>query len=327
MKILFYSAKKFEIDCFLKENFEEHQIDFIFEPLNLDSAAKALGYEGICAFVTDDLSEPVISKLAVIGIKLIALRSAGYDHVDISSARRHKVTVVRVPDYSPESVAEFAVALLLSLSRNIIKGYKNSLEHNFLLDDLIGFNLHQKNIGIIGTGRIGTAFARIIKGFGCNIEAFDPKPNKECKDLGVKYVDFFDLIKNSDVVSLHCLLDSTTYHLLGEKELRIMKKGAILINTSRGAILDTKALIDALEKNHLKSAALDVYEMEKNLYFRDLRKQHIIDKQFLKLISLPNVIITPHQAFLTSEAIKNIAKITIKNINAFLDQKPINLVT
>lgn len=326
MNILLYSTKEFEKPYLNQANAGRHLLNFTADRLSLETVVKAKGYEGISCFVTDCLDKSVIMKLSDMGIKLIALRSAGYDHIDMPAAKARGITVVRVPNYSPQAVAEFASALILILSRNILKGHLQGLEHNFTLDGLVGFNLYQKTIGIIGTGEIGTAFAKIMKGFGCHVFACDPVLNKTCQDLGVRYIGLEELLSVSDIVSLHCPLKADTYHLLGDVEFSRMKKEALLINTGRGGLIDTQALIRVLESGHLGGAGLDVYEKEQGLFFVDHRDEAIHDAQFLKLQALPNVIVTPHQAFLTVEALSNIAQTTIDNMTAFENGKPIHQV-
>lgn len=316
--IAFFSTKDFEQYYFSQHHSSEYE--FIFHRMPLSEATASLGKDciGCCCFVTDDLSESVLRKLASLGVELITLRSAGYDHVDLTAAKKYHLTVMRVSKYSPESVAEFAVALILALSRNLIKAYENNLRYDFRLDALIGFNLNTKTLGIIGTGNIGTAFARIIQGFGSRLKAYDIVKNAECVRMGVEYVSLDNLLQECDIVSLHCPLTPQTFHLIDAKALAIMKKSAMLINTGRGGLVDTCALIASLKKGQIKYAGLDVYEKEKGLFFYDLSQEKIQDQDFLTLQSLPNVFITPHQAFLTEESLENITKTTIENINSYL---------
>ena len=246
--------------------------------------------------------------------------------MDRAAAQKMGVTVVRVPKYSPEAIAEFAVGLILVLCRKIHKAYMQGLAANFSLDGLMGFNLHQKTVGIIGTGHIGTAFARIMAGFGCHLLAVDPEPNEICRDLKVNYVTFETLLNESDIVSLHCILNEQTKYLMNESAFAMMKPGAMFINTGRGGLCDTKALLHALGSGKLGYAGLDVYEKEGGIFFRDHRGEVIQDELFLKLQSLPNVIITPHQAFFTEEAVENIVQTTLENISAFEKGKPINTI-
>ena len=316
MKVLVYSTKDYEKTAFSRVE-SHHHLVFTQESLSLSTVDKAAGYDVVCCFVTDCLQKDVIHKLASHGVKLIALRSVGFDHVDLDAAQVAGITIVRVPKYSPESIAEFAVSLILILSRKIFKSVTQSLDNNFSLDGLIGFTLHKKTVGIVGTGNIGTAFVKIMHGFGCRLLAFDPEPNDTCKKLNVNYVSFETLLQESDIISLHCPLNSNTHHLMNEKAYAQVKKDAILINTARGALCDTAALIKALESGKLGYAGLDVYEHEQKLFFRDHTGEIIDDELFLKLRSLDNVIITPHQAFFTHEAIENIVKITLNNINTF----------
>lgn len=327
MKIQVYSAQSFEQPCFEKMNAGRHQFHFTAERLSLETVDTARGYDGISCFVADALDQPVIQKLSDKGIRLIALRCAGYDNVDRAAAKALGITVVRVPNYSPEAVAEFAVALILAVNRKLIQSYLKGLKYDFSLEGLLGFNLHKKTIGIIGTGNIGTAFAKIMKGFGCHLLASDPVQNTVCSELGVEYVSLEALLSVSDVVSLHCPLTPDTMQMLSHSEFSQMKPGALLINTGRGRLIDTQALIHALESGHLGGAGLDVYEKEKDLFFINHKEQPPKDPQFLKLQSLPTVVLTPHQAFLTVEAISNIVQTTVENITAFEEGRVANLVS
>ena len=304
----------------------KHTLVFLTQALSVETIAKAEGCDAICCFVTDCLNKDMINRLSGLGIKLIALRSAGFDHVDLNAARTAGITVVRVPKYSPEAVAEFTVALILILNRNILRSYLQGLDNNFLLDDLVGFNLYKKTVGVIGTGNIGTAFLRIMNGFGCRLLAVDPEPNDICRNLNVNYVPLDDLLSESDIISLHCPLNEKTRYIIDDKTLAKMKKKAMLINTGRGPLCDTQALIKALELGNLGYAGLDVYENEQGLFFKDHAGEIIHDELFLKLRSLPNVIITPHQAFLTQEAIENIVETTLMNISAFEQGTPLNQI-
>lgn len=325
MKIAIYNTKDYERTTFATIT-HKHNLVFIKDPLSLTTIEQAKGCAGISCFVTDCLNSTIINKLASYPIKLIALRSAGFDHVDLDAARLSGITVVRVPNYSPEAIAEFAAALILLLNRKILLSYQQGLNNNFLLDGLVGFNLYKKTIGVIGTGNIGTAFVKIMNGFGCRLLAVDPKPNTICQKLNVKYVSLDCLLQESDIISLHCPLNEQTMHLMDTKAFAKIKPNAMLINTGRGALCNTQALIQALESGRLGYAGLDVYENEQNLFFKDHSKEIIHDKLFLTLRSLPNVIITPHQAFLTQEAIANIIKTTIDNITAFEQGNPINQI-
>lgn len=325
MKIAIYNTKDYERTIFNTLE-HKHNLVFVTEALSLATIEKAKGCDGISCFVTDCLNSAIINKLASNKIKLIALRSAGFDHVDLTAARLAGITVVRVPKYSPEAIAEFAVALILILNRKILQSYLQGLDNNFSLDGLVGFNLYKKTVGVVGTGNIGTAFIRIMNGFGCRLLAVDPEPNDICRKLHVNYVSLDYLLRESDIISLHCPLNEQTMHLMGEKTCAKVKKNAMLINTGRGALCDTSALIQALESGHLGYAGLDVYEKEQDLFFKDRSGEIIHDELFLKLRSLPNVIITPHQAFLTQEAIENIVKTTINNITSFEQGNLVNHV-
>ena len=323
MKVAVYNIKSYETSLFTTMG-HQHNLVFVSEALSQATIEKAKGCEALCCFVTDCLNKDVINTLASYGIKLIALRSAGFDHVDLTAARLAGISVVRVPKYSPEAIAEFAVALILMLNRKILTSYLHGLNNNFSLDGLVGFNLYQKTVGIIGTGNIGTAFVRIMNGFGCRLLAVDPEPNSICKQLNVHYVSLEEVLQESDIISLHCPLNDQTRHLIDEKACAKLKKNAMLINTGRGALCNTQALINALTSGHLGYAGLDVYEKEQGIFFEDHSGEIIPDELFLTLRALPNVIITPHQAFLTEEAIENIVKTTIDNITAFEQGNPIN---
>ena len=271
----------------------------------------------VCIFIHDRLTREVLSQLKHRGCKLIALRCAGFNNVDLDAAAELGQTVVRVPAYSPESVAEHTVGLMLTLSRRIHRAYNRVREGNFSLKGLIGFELHGKVVGIVGTGRIGTALARILHGFGARILATDVAPNKECRKLGVEYADFETLCRKSDIISLHCPLTPDTYHLIDDESLGKMKQGAMLINTSRGAVVDAAAVIVALKSGKLGYLGLDVYEQEEHLFFEDLSDRIITDDVFERLLTFPNVLITGHQAFFTNEAMQNIARTTLNNIRQF----------
>ena len=316
MKVAIYNVKDYE-KAFFNAIPHPHELVYIPESLSLLSVDKAKGCEAICCFVTDCLNKDVIEHLAGEGIKLIALRSAGFDHVDLVAAKQAGVSVVRVPKYSPEAIAEFATALILILNRKIITSYLHGLQNNFSLDELMGFNLYNKTVGVVGTGNIGTAFVRIMNGFGCKILAVDPEPNDICKQLNVQYVSMDELLAESDVISLHCPLDDHTMHMMDDDAFSKVKKNAMLINTGRGGLCDTSALIRALESGRLGYAGIDVYEKEHGLFFKNHAGEAIHDDLFLKLRALPRVIITPHQAFLTQEAVHNIIATTLQNITAF----------
>ena len=286
------------------------------------------GYDAVCIFVNNPMDEELIGKIADLGIEVIALRSAGFNHVDLEACKKHGVTVYRVPAYSPEAVAEHTVALILTLNRKTHKAYNRVRENNYSLEGLTGFNLHNKTVGVIGTGTIGTAFCRIMKGFGCDILAFDPNENEKVKEIGGRYVDFDELIKSSDIISLHCPLMPQTRHMIDRDSIEKMKDGVMLINTSRGALIDTPAVIDGLKQKKVGFFGIDVYEQEDNLFFKDLSSEVIQDDDIARLMTFPNVLITGHQAFLTEEALQQITETTIQNLSDHeLGEKVENEVT
>ena len=271
----------------------------------------------MCAFVNDELKEDVLDALSRQGTRLVALRSAGFNNVDLAAARDLGITVASVPEYSPYAIAEHTVALLLALNRKIHRAYARVREGNFALDGLLGFDLKGRTVGVVGTGKIGTAFARIMAGFGCAILAVDPKHNPQCEALGVRYVAMTELLRNSDVISLHCPLTPQTHHLIGAAAVAQMREGVMLLNTSRGAVIDTHAAIKGLKVGRIGSLGLGVYEEEADLFFEDLSDRVIQDDVFARLLSFPNVLITGHQAFFTVDAMRGIAETTIANITAF----------
>jgi D-lactate dehydrogenase len=319
VKTAVFSTREFERQAFDKANSKfKHELIYIAESLGPTTATKAAGCPAVCAFVGDQLDGPTLTTLAAGGTRLIALRSAGFNNVDLSSAEKLKMTVMRVPAYSPEAVAEHAVALMLTLNRNIHHAYNRVREGNFDLKGLIGFNMAGKTVGVVGTGKIGTALARIMKGFGCKLLGYDEYQNPACLTLGMKYVDLADLLKESDIVSLHCPLTPETKHLIDGKAIELMKRGSMLINTARGALIDTRAAIEALKKrDSLSYLGIDVYEEEDSLFFSDRSLTIIQDDVFERLTTLPHVIVTGHQGFLTHEALAQICETTLSNISAF----------
>jgi len=327
MKIALFSSKNFE-KPFLEAANKKHQHELVFfeTALNEQTAVLTAGFTAISCFVTDKLSESVLKILAKNGVHLIALRSAGFNHVDLPAAKKLGIGVVRVPAYSPYAVAEFAVGLILTLNRKIHRAYSLVKEHNFLLTGLLGFDVHGKTVGIIGTGKIGTVFARIMQGFGCRLLAFDPQPSEECKKLGVNYVALENIYQNADIISLHCPLTSETRHIINEQAISKMKPDVMLINTGRGALIDTQATIKGLKKGIIGYLGIDVYEEEENLFFRDLSEIIIQDDVFARLQTFPNVVITGHQAFFTREALINIAETTLNNVTLF-EKEPIKLAS
>lgn len=287
------------------------------------TAHSAKGFDCACCFVTDKLHESVLQILKESNVSLVALRSAGYNNVDLESAEKLELTILRVPAYSPHAVAEYAVGLLLCLNRKIHKAYNRVKEQNFSLEGLLGFDLHGKTVGVIGTGRIGSVFATIMKGFGCTVLAYDPVQNEELvrKEIAT-YLSLGELYQKSDVISLHVPLLPNTHHMINAQAFSKMNPGVILINTGRGGLIDSKALIKSLKSGHLGAAGLDVYEEEDGIFFKDLSELVLQDDVLSRLTSFPNVLLTSHQAFFTKEALKSIAEITIQNISDFEDKRP-----
>lgn len=280
----------------------------------------AAGCDAIVAFVNDGLNETNITRLHELGVKLIAMRSSGYNNIDIKAAYR-KINIVRVPAYSPNAVAEHAMTLLLGINRKIHKAYNRTRDFNFSLSGLVGFDMYGKTIGVIGTGKIGQVFIDICKGFGMNVIAYDPYPTKNKE---ISYVSLDELFKNSDIISLHCPLTEQTKHIINQESIKKMKDGVYLINTSRGGLIESNALLQHLKEGKIKGAGLDVYEEEANLFFEDLSGVIIDDDVLSLLVSLPNVIITSHQGFLTEEALSNIAKTTLSNLDQFFGDLPLD---
>jgi D-lactate dehydrogenase len=315
MKTFVYSTHSYDHDYLSQAASAEHVLIFTDAKLNINTAHHAAGCEAVSIFTSDNCCGEVLEKLHSVGVRYVALRSAGFDHVDLGKATVLGMRVANVPEYSPYSVAEHAVTMLLAMNRKLTESRLLLQLQDFRLDTLIGFDIHGKTIGVIGTGKIGLAFARIMRGFGAVVLACDPVQQPEGKTLGITYVSLEELLKRSDVVSVHCPLNENTRYLLSAKQLALMKKSSILINTSRGGIINTKDLIEALRNETLAGACLDVYEKEKGLFFEDHRSDIIRDDQYLTLQSLKNVLITGHQAFLTVEALQGIASTTISNLN------------
>lgn len=313
-KIAFFDTKKYDIESFDRNN-NKFEIIYYEDKLNKKTAILANGCDAVCAFVNDDINKDVIDLLYSFGIKVLLLRCAGYNNVDIKYAY-NKIHILRVPAYSPNAVAEHAMALLLCLNRKIHKAYLRTRDFNFNINGFTGFDLAGKRVGVIGTGKIGVEFISICKGFKMDVVAYDPYPNL---NLDVAYVTLDELFNTSDVISLHCPLTSSTKHLINEEAIKKMKDNVVIINTSRGGLIDSKALLYALHDKKIKAAGLDVYEEEANLFFEDNSNEIIQDDVLALLISLPNVIITSHQGYLTEEALDNIASITLKNFDDYLN--------
>jgi D-lactate dehydrogenase len=315
MKVAVFSTKAYDRRFLEAANADRrHELVFFEARLTADTAVLATGFPAVCAFVNDQLDEKTLKALAEQEIRLIALRSAGFNHVDLTAATELGLTIVRVPAYSPYAVAEHAIGLILTLNRKIHRAYNRVREGNFSLDGLLGFDLHDKTVGIVGTGKIGVIVAQILKGFGCQLLTYDLYPNPECEALGAKYVELPELFAASDIITLHCPLTPETYHLINDQALEQMKPGVMLINTSRGALVDTEAVIGALKSRKIGYLGLDVYEQESDLFFEDLSEEVIQDDVFQRLLTFPNVLITGHQAFFTENALKNIAETTLSNI-------------
>ena len=311
IKVAFYDAKAYDRPSFEKYGGERGvQFRFLETKLNEDTVALAEGCDAVCVFVNDTVDARVIDKLYGYGVKLVALRSAGYNNVDVRAAFG-KVHVTHVPAYSPYAVAEHAMALLLTSVRRVHKAYNRTREFNFSLNGLTGFDFHGKTAGVIGTGKIGRIFIDICRGFGMKVIAYDPFP---AKDSGIECVSLDELFARSDIISLHCPLTDDTRHLIGADAISRMKKGVVIVNTSRGGLIDAEALLEGIKARQIGAACLDVYEEEADIFFED-RSGHIMDDDLLsRLISMPNVIVTSHQAFLTEEALSNIAETTVSNI-------------
>ncbi|CAM3713367.1 2-hydroxyacid dehydrogenase [Parendozoicomonas haliclonae] len=317
MKTLMFSTQSYERPVFEQAASQFGQ-EIVFQKSRLDitTTRLAAGYNAVCAFVNDDLSTPVLEALSALDISVVALRCAGFNQVNLETAHQLGIKVVRVPAYSPESVAEYTLAMILTMNRKIHKAWNRVREGNFNLNGLLGFNLHGKTVGLIGMGQIGQATANILNGFGMKVLAFDPgMSDEQLKDAGVESVALSDLYRRSDIVSLHCPLNKATKHIINAEALACMKPGAMLINTSRGALIDTEAVTQSLKSGHLGYLGIDVYEQEGDLFFRDLSEEVIQDDVFQRLLTFPNVVVTGHQGFFTHEALESIAITTLNNIN------------
>lgn len=315
MKLALFSTKPYDRASFGEANARYgHDLHFLEPRLTRESAPLAAGFAGVCAFVNDQLGRATLETLAGGGTKLVALRSAGFNHVDLRAAAELGLGVVRVPAYSPYAVAEHALALVLTLNRKTHRAFNRVREGNFALEGLLGFDLHGKTVGVIGTGKIGLVFARLMAGFGCRVLAFDPHP---AADAPVRYVPLEDLYRASDIVSLHLPLTPETHHLIGDEAVAQLKPGVMLINTSRGGLIDTRAVIGGLKGGRIGYLGLDVYEEEADLFFENLSERVIQDDVFTRLLTFPNVLITGHQGFFTAEALQHIADTTLRNVTAF----------
>lgn len=319
MRCLVTSSRPYDQEFLNAANNGCHDLTYTDMSITSQTAFMAQGFPAVCPFVDDLLDTETLETLARLGTKLLALRSTGFNHVHLPTARKLGITVMRVRDYSPYAVAEYALSLMLSLNRHLHKAYNRVREGNFLLDGLLGFDMHGKTVGIIGTGKIGLALARILHGMGCHLLGYDLQPNQAGQDLGMAYVPLEDLLQKSQIVSLHLPLVPETKHLLNAERLALLPQGAMLINTSRGGLIDTAALISTLKSKHLGAVGLDVYEEEAELYFRDHCDDIICDDTFVRLLTFPNVIVTGHQGFFTREALQTIAATTIKNLTDYCE--------
>lgn len=318
MKVAFFSAHSYDKEYFERHNDSNiHQITYFEAPLNKDTANLTHGFGAVCTFVNDKLDNETIDKISANGIRLVVLRCAGFNNVDIKAAAVKNIKVLRVPAYSPQAVAEHAVALILTLNRKTHKAYNRIRESNFSVEKLVGFNLYGKTVGVIGTGQIGVMFCNIMRGFGCQILAYDIFESEELKSNGIVYKPFNELLEKADIISLHCPLTPETMHLIDKGAIGHMKKGVMLINTSRGAVINTPDVIEALANEKIGYLGIDVYEQEGNLFFRDLSESIIRDDVITRLLTFPNVLITAHQGFFTKEALEEITMTTLQNLSDF----------
>ncbi|MCF8225665.1 MAG: 2-hydroxyacid dehydrogenase [Bacteroidales bacterium] len=318
MKTAVFGAKSYDIEYFTKENERiRHTLEFFEAGLNSKTAQLASGFDAVCAFVNDKLDRNTLTILSDLNIGLVALRCAGFNNVDLDAAEELGIRVMRVPAYSPHAVAEHALALILTLSRKTHKAYNRVRDANFSLERFVGFDLEKKTAGVIGTGKIGQVFAEIMLGFKCNVVAYDPYPDKSLKQKGVKYLTKNEVFQRSDIVSLHCPLTPETHQIVNKDTLRQMKSGSMLINTSRGKLINTDDVIESLRGKHLGYLGIDVYAEEEKLFFKDLSEHIIDDEKIMHLMTFPNVLITAHQGFLTKEALTEIAATTLRNISSY----------
>lgn len=318
MKVAVFSTKSYDREYLDKLNQErKHELVYFEASLKAETVRLAENFDAVCVFVNDKIDKELIEKLKRLGIKLIVLRCAGFNNVDIEAACEQNMPVLRVPAYSPNAVAEHALALIMTLNRKTHKAYNRVREGNFSIERLTGFDLNGKTIGVIGTGKIGCIFAKIMLGLGCEVIAFDKFPNLELQDLKVKYLPLEDVFKQSEIISLHCPLTPETKHIINNNSLNMMKKGVMIINTSRGKLIDTDAAIQALKEGRIGYLGVDVYAQEENLFFKDLSEMVILDDKISRLMTFPNVLVTAHQAYFTDNALTQIAATTLKNLSDF----------
>jgi D-lactate dehydrogenase len=319
MKVVAYSIKPFEKEFLAKANKKKHDITLISNSLSIETTAYAEGKDAVVVFTNDDVSAPVVNKLADMGIKYIATRSAGTDHIDVEAASKKGISLANVPTYSPQAIAEHAVALALALNRHLIQADEHSHQFDFKLEGLTGFNFYGKTVGLIGLGNIGQAAAAIFSGFGCRVIGYDIAAPDDM--LNVEFLSFEEVLRQSDIISLHVPLTPATKYMINAATIATMKNGVMLINTSRGALINTSDIIEALEQGKIGYLGIDVYEHEKNLFFEDHQQDQVKDSLLQKLMTYSNVLVTPHQAFLTSEALQQIANRTIKNLDIWQEDK------
>ena len=319
MRVMIFSTKPYDRRSFAARNEAfGHRLHYREPRLSEETASLAAGFPAVCVFVNDVCDATVLEMLAAGGTRLIALRCAGFNNVDLAASAALGISVVRVPAYSPHAVAEFTVGMILTLNRQIHRAYNRTRENNFALDGLLGFDLHGKTVGVIGTGKIGALVARTLRaGFGCEVLAFDLAPVAELEAIGIRYVDTGELVARSDIITLHCPLTPDTHHVVNARSIAAAKPGVMLVNTSRGALVDVEAVIDGLKSGKIGYLAIDVYEQEADLFFQDLSNEIIQDDTFQRLLTFPNVLVTGHQAFFTQEALTAIADTTLANIAAF----------
>lgn len=320
MKVAVFSTKPYDREYLAQANSalaQPHELVFHETQLNPASALLAQGCTAVCCFVNDHLDAAVLQQLSDLGIKLIALRCAGFNQVDLAAAKKLGLVVARVAEYSPHAVAEHALGLILMLNRNLHRAYHRVRENDYSLNGLIGFDMVNKTVAVIGTGKIGQVFAKIVQGLGCRVIAYDPQPSPLLAANGVSYAALHDIWPTADIISLHCPLNSSTHHLINAERIAQMKNGAMLINTGRGGLIDTRAVIEGLKSKKIGYLGLDVYEEEGDLFFEDNSNRLLQDDVFARLLTFPNVVITGHQAFFTREALTAIADITLANINYF----------
>ena len=316
MRVTMFSTKSYD-EAYFNKSLESSPHEFVFHeaPLTPATAPLAKGSDAVCAFVNDDLSAETIKALAAQEVRSIAMRCAGFNNVDLTAAQVHDIQVVRVPAYSPHAVAEHTLGLLLALNRRLYRAYNRVREGNFSLKGLVGFDIFGKTVGIIGTGRIGEEVVRLFKGFGCDVLCFDTRQNERVTEMGGRYVDFDELLGQSDIISLHCPLLEATHHIIDKAAIDKMKSGVTLLNTSRGGLIDTIAVIEGLKNKRIGNLGIDVYEEEDNLFFEDQSGEVMQDDTFARLLTFPNVLITGHQAFFTSNALTQIAETTLANLD------------